>query len=187
MSAMRWRFLWAAVSLVAAPLAVEAGCGTTVVADDSSTTSTAHDAGKDARAHDAAFPPDARPEDASHDAFEDYSDPGCPDAGPPTPALDCDPYHQGNGDCPPDQGCYIYVQYPADACTQEVYGAACAPAGTGTQGQGCEQELCAPGFACVVSGEGVQCVQLCNLSGDAGCPPGLVCEPIDVQGFGGCL
>jgi hypothetical protein len=30
-------------------------------------------------------------------------------------------------------------------------------------------------------------VELCALTGDMACPAGLVCEPIDVMGFGGCL
>ena len=185
---MRWRLLLVATSLAAPSVGLGFGCGSTVVAEDVAQADAGHDAARDARVHDSAFPTeDARPEDASHDAFEDYADPGCPDAGAPVQDLQCDPYHQANGDCPPDQGCYIYVQYPPDACTQEVYGAACGPAGVATQGQSCEQDICAPGFVCVVSGEGVQCVALCNLSGEDGCPPGLVCEPIDVEGFGGCL
>jgi hypothetical protein len=185
---VRWRILLVAASLAAPTLGLGFGCGTTVVEDETTVVTPSKDAGRDARARDSGvFVEDARPEDAAHDAFDEYVDPGCPEAGPPIQDLQCDPYHQGNGDCPPDQGCYIYVQYPPDACTQEVYGAACAPAGVAQQGESCEQELCAPGFVCVVSGEGVQCVALCNLSGEDGCPPGLVCEPIDVEGFGGCL
>lgn len=186
---MRWRLLLVASSLAAPAAGLVFGCGTTVVQDTEAVTS-ARDAGRDGRAHDASGGGGAdaqRPEDASYDAFEDYVDPGCPDAGPPEEQFDCDPYHQANGDCPPDQGCYIFVQYPPDACTQEIYGAVCQPAGFGQQGDSCEQQLCAPGFVCVVSGEGVQCIGLCSLKGDTGCPPGLVCEPIDVEGFGGCL
>ena len=63
-----------------------------------------------------------------------------------------------------------------------------ASQGTGQQGAGCQGgQACAAGFACVVSGSGDQCVQLCELQGGSSCPPGLVCEPIDVKGFGGCL
>jgi hypothetical protein len=46
---------------------------------------------------------------------------------------------------------------------------------------------CGAGFVCVVSGSGNQCIQLCPLTGKDGCAPGLSCEPIDVEGFGGCL
>lgn len=117
-----------------------------------------------------------------------YDDPGCPDAPPPIEAFDCDPYKQGNGDCPPGEGCYIYVDYPDAPCEQEIYGSMCRPAGSGQQGEGCGSGLgCAGGFACVITGSGTQCVQLCSLNGPSGCPAGLVCEPIDVKGFGGCL
>lgn len=122
------------------------------------------------------------------DAFPDYTDPGCPDAGPPLYDYQCDPYAQDNGDCAPGEGCYIYVDYPDEPCGQEIYGAFCAPEGFGQQGEPCGGGFdCAGGFVCVVSGSGTQCVELCSLSGDDGCPPGLVCEPIDVEGFGGCL
>jgi len=122
------------------------------------------------------------------DATPDYVDPGCPDAGPPITAFECDPYKQNNGDCGPGEGCYIFVQYPNEPCGQEVYGAVCAPSGPGKQGDPCGGlENCAAGHACVVSGSGTQCVLLCKLEGNDGCPPGLVCEPIDVEGFGGCL
>jgi hypothetical protein len=126
--------------------------------------------------------------DAGHDALPDYVDPGCPDAGPPLTMFECDPYNQHNGDCAPEDGCFIFVQYPTEPCGQETYGAVCALAGSGKQGAGCDgAQNCAGGFVCVVSGSGNQCVQLCELTGNDGCPPGLVCEPIDVQGFGGCL
>ncbi len=122
------------------------------------------------------------------DAFEEYVDPGCPDKPPPAYEYDCDPYNQGNGDCAPGDACYIFVQYPSEACGQEIYGAFCAPAGSGGQGAPCNGGLdCQAGYVCVVSGSGNQCIQLCSLTGDDGCPPGMVCEPIDVEGFGGCL
>jgi len=122
------------------------------------------------------------------DAQIDYVDPGCPDAGPPVAMFMCDPYNQHNGDCPGNEGCYIFSNPPQTTCGQEVYGAVCAPQGTGQQGAGCQGgQACAAGFACVVSGSGDQCVQLCELQGGSGCPAGFVCEPIDVKGFGGCL
>lgn len=118
----------------------------------------------------------------------DYVDPGCPDKPPPIYALDCDPYAQNNGDCPLGEGCYIFVDYPSEPCGQEIYGSMCFVEGTGQQGDACGGGMdCAGGFVCVITGSGTQCVALCQLQGESGCPPGLVCEPIDVVGFGGCL
>jgi hypothetical protein len=126
--------------------------------------------------------------DAGKDALPDYVDPGCPDAGPAIQMYECDPYNQFNGDCMPGEGCYIFVQYPSEPCGQETYGAFCQPTGPGQQSAPCSgAQDCGAGFVCVVSGSGDQCVELCQLSGSTGCPDGLVCEPIDVEGFGGCL
>jgi hypothetical protein len=122
------------------------------------------------------------------DALPDYVDPGCPDAGPPITQYMCDPFNQKNGDCMPGEGCFIFVQYPQEPCGQEIYGAGCAPVGPGGQGDPCMGfQDCGGGFVCVVSGSGNQCIQLCPLTGKDGCAPGLSCEPIDVEGFGGCL
>lgn len=130
-------------------------------------------------------------EDASadhKDALPDYVDPGCPDAEAPPPQLECDPYDQGNGDCQPGDGCYIFVQYPDEPCEQEIYGSYCAPPGPGDQGDPCGgAQDCGVGHVCVVTGAGTQCVQLCPLTGPSGCPDGLTCEAIDVEGFGGCF
>jgi hypothetical protein len=115
-------------------------------------------------------------------------DPGCEDPPPPIQDFACDPYAQGNGDCAPGEGCFIYVQYPPEPCGQEIYGAFCSPAGPGTQGSPCfGGQDCGAGYVCVVSGSGNQCVALCPLDGSIPCPSGLVCEPIDVEGFGGCI
>lgn len=152
------------------------------------------DAGADARpdAHDGDTPTEAGhplPQDGGgKDALPDYVDPGCPEVEPPVPVYDCDPYAQGNGDCAPSEGCYIYVLYPSEPCGLESYGSLCNPAGPGAQGDECwGGQDCGGGYSCVVSGAGNQCVQLCKLEGQSGCPAGLVCEPIDVEGFGGCL
>jgi hypothetical protein len=126
--------------------------------------------------------------DAGQDALPDVTDPPCENPPPPIQDFQCDPYHQNNGDCLANEGCYIYVQYPEEKCGQEVYGSFCVPAGTGQQGDECfGGNECAAGLDCVVTGSGTQCVTLCPLEGDDHCPPGFVCEPIDVDGFGGCL
>jgi hypothetical protein len=129
--------------------------------------------------------PDAQPPDGS---LPDYEDPGCQNQPPPIEDFQCDPYKQGNGDCPPGEGCYIYVDYPNEPCGQEIYGSVCFLGGNGTQGSACNgAQDCGGGYVCVITGSGTQCVQLCQLVGETGCPAGLVCEPIDVVGFGGCL
>lgn len=177
-------------ALLAAPAAavMASGCGSdvTVIGDDPDGTGGEGgflflDAGKDG----ATPPSDGGP---TWDALDDYTDPGCPDKPPPLEEYQCDPYNQGNGDCLPGEGCYIFVDYPVEPCGQEIYGSYCGPAGGSQQGEQCSGgQDCGAGLVCVITGSGNQCVQLCNLSGPSGCPPGLVCEPIDVQGFGGCL
>lgn len=126
--------------------------------------------------------------DAGPDGFDAWVDPPCENQPPPLEDYACDPYDQGNGDCLPGEACDIFVEYPTEPCGQEIYGSMCLPAGPGEQGDSCGSPLdCAAGFVCVVTGSGTQCVQYCSLTGDSGCPDGLVCEPIDVEGFGGCL
>ena len=185
---MSLRFALALVAGVAVPLTLLApqGCSTVTVAeqqvkgDDGGGGYLFLDAGEDA-GDDA---------DAAKDALPDYVDPGCPDAGPPISDFQCDAYDQGNGDCGPGDGCYIYVNYPdpGQPCGQETYGTYCAPAGSGGQGAPCNGGLdCAAGHVCVITGSGTQCVQLCPLAGADNCPSGYVCEVIDVEGFGGCL
>ncbi len=126
--------------------------------------------------------PDAQP---PKDALPDYTDPGCPDKPPPMQQFTCDPYKQN---CKPGEACHIFVDYPMEPCGQEIYGSFCGPAGSGKQGAACgDGHDCAGGYVCVITGSGTQCVKLCNLKGDSGCPDGYVCEAIDVKGFGGCL
>ncbi|WP_437766980.1 hypothetical protein WMF27_21630 [Sorangium sp. So ce281] len=164
-------------------LGLAVGCGQTVIVDDPS-------AGGGGRG-EAGAPPSADGgggSDPGRDPLEEYEDPGCPDTGPPITDFACDPYDQSSGFCAPGEGCFIYVQYPDEPCGQEIYGAYCAPAGPGRQGDPCSGgSQCGAGFACVVTGSGTQCVELCALSGDHSCDPGFVCEPIDVAGMGGCL
>src|SRR5262245_2629559 len=187
---MRQYFLLGLVSVAAwAALTgiVASGCGSTVVEGPVS-----FDVGGGGSSSGVGFPSTtsagAAQSDGGHDALPDYTDPGCPDAPPPIYDYQCDPYNQFNGDCASGEACYIYVDYPSDPCGQETYGSICSAAGFGQQGDPCGSPLdCAAGLVCVVTGSGTQCVHLCPLTGQDGCPEGLVCEPIDVEGFGGCL
>ena len=73
-------------------------------------------------------------------------------------------------------------------CGAETYGSLCYYAGTGTQSTPCESpDQCSAGYVCVASGAGNQCVQLCSLTEPGSCPDGMVCEAVDVPGYGGCL
>lgn len=137
------------------------------------------------------FVPDTRV-DASRDTgrdavFDTWIDPGCPDAPVPKPVFECDPLKPPPGDCPRGQGCYPYVDYPDDPCEHEIYRSTCIAAGTGKQGDPCSSSMCAAGFACVASGAGNVCVQMCSPSKPGGCPEGLVCHPTDVPSVGACL
>ena len=126
--------------------------------------------------------------DGGKDALSEYTEEPCKDKPPPLEAFECNPYDQPNGTCPAGEACYIFVDYPSEPCGQEIYGAFCYPAGPGQQGDPCNGgQDCGVGHVCVVTGSGTQCVVLCELSGFGNCPAGLVCEPIDVEGFGGCL
>lgn len=134
---------------------------------------------------DGGPPSDSGP-DGVVDATSDYYDPGCPDAAPLPVDNECDLFHQPGG-CPAGEACYPYVDYPTEPCQQERYGTLCAMPGTGGQGDPCPGQGCAMGFVCVITGNGTQCVQDCSLSGPNTCPQGLLCEPIDVKGYGGCF
>jgi len=185
---MRTRFFLVLMALGAGPAAAStlaAGCGDTVRVDDDGNLD---DKDGSADHRDGQGGSGAGKTDGGHDALPDYVDPGCPDASPPMYDFKCDPYNQFDGECMPGEGCYIYVTYPPEPCASEVYGSFCAPVGPGQQGDACGGGFdCGAGFVCVVTGSGNQCVALCALSGEDGCPAGLVCEPIDVEGFGGCL
>lgn len=126
---------------------------------------------------------DAKP-DSKTGGTGGYVDPGCPDAEPPPPQIECDLFDPST--CPPELACYPYVQYPSGPCDFEVYGTVCTVPGTGKQGEPCGSTNCAAGFVCVITGQGTECVQLCNLVGPDNCPEGLFCVPIDVEGVGGC-
>lgn len=186
---MMLRFSFVAL---AATLGAALGCGgsidveaDTTVADGGAGDADAH---VHADAHQDAKPLDAPADAPKKDAFDEYHDPGCPDAPIDPPQLECDALAPPPGGCPPDEACFPYVQYPSSPCGQEQYGTVCAPAGTGVQGTPCGGvQDCAGGFVCVISGSGVQCVKLCKLDQPGSCDDGLVCQPIDIPGFGGCL
>jgi hypothetical protein len=111
---------------------------------------------------------------------------GCGDAPMRVVSMECDPFRPLEG-CSDGQGCQPYVQYPASQCEPEVYGARCDWVGTATQGESCSLDACAAGFLCIATGQGTQCAQICDLSADSGCPPGLVCGGIDIEGIGTCF
>jgi hypothetical protein len=124
--------------------------------------------------------------DASvEDVLPDYVDPGCPDAGPPETNYECDPNAQNTG-CGLGEACYPFVTYPTTPCGQEVYGAYCISPGTGAQGDPCDAG-CKDKHVCVISGQGTQCIELCDLSDPFACSNGLVCVPVDIPGIGGCI
>jgi hypothetical protein len=186
MTAMRLRsaLVFLALLAPAAALAGAAGCGDTVnVPGDG--IGGAGGAGGSSSTFSGSGSGNAPP-DGGADALPDYVDPGCPDAAAPIEEFFCDPYEQQG--CLRGEGCFIFVDYPTEPCGPETYGAFCAPAGFGGQGEPCfGAQDCQGGFTCVITGSGTQCVQLCALEGEDGCPAGLVCEAIDVEGFGGCL
>lgn len=164
-------------------------CGGSVEGDLDSTLP--HDAGDSDPIADAgeSDAPSAVPDAGDDKDAPDYVDPSCPDVPIEPPYLECDPLAPPPSGCSLGEACYPFVIYPQSECGQESYGARCIPEGTGKQGTACGngENHCAAGFVCVISGAGTQCVKLCALDGIGVCEEGLVCEPIDVAGFGGCL
>jgi hypothetical protein len=117
-----------------------------------------------------------------------FEEPGCPPVGALPTLEECDPLSP-SASCPVGESCFPFVSYPSGPCGVERFGAICAPAGQGTQGDPCSAEACAAEHICVSTGRGTQCVRLCGFAPGAPsvCAPGLLCLPIDIQGFGGCL
>jgi hypothetical protein len=154
-----------------------AGGGSGVDASGGTAGQVAEDAGQ----RDASRP---RP-DASRDSAVP---PECGDVrSPPQANWECDAFTQSG--CASDEACQPFVAYPSGPCDFERYGTSCVAAGKGTQGDPCGnfEDSCARGYVCVKTGQGVQCIGLCSLQGAARCRPGLLCQPIDVEGFGGCF
>lgn len=108
-----------------------------------------------------------------------YVDPGCPAEPPPEFMSTCDLFADA-GDCPSGWVCAPFVDYPREPCGQERYGTECTPQDP------CGSASCAQGTACFLTGQGVECLQLCAFDGTHGCPNGLVCLPTDVGGVGAC-
>jgi hypothetical protein len=121
--------------------------------------------------------------------FDEYVDPGCPDAGPAVRINECDPFAEVSR-CPPGEGCYPFVDHPFGAgCDEQTFGTQCLISGVGMQGDTCGAggNACAAGFVCVVGSEpGKHCVELCLMSGQNSCPRGMICTDLDVEGFGVC-
>lgn len=144
-------------------------------------------AGRDAGASDAAAPsvPNLPPPEEVPPPF---MEPGCPPARTPPDITECDPLASPTG-CPLGQSCFPFVSYPTGPCEVERFGTLCMPAGPGTQGESCTTDGCAADHICVSTGRGTQCVRLCSFAAGAPsvCAPGLLCLPIDIEGFGGCL
>lgn len=118
-----------------------------------------------------------------------YVDPGCPDAQAPPGEFECDPL--GPNTCEPGEACMPFIIYPSKPCDFEVYGAQCSLAGSTQQGEPCGNfggsvALCAPGLACFITGQGTECLQLCQIGKPNACPPGLLCGATDVEGVGAC-
>jgi len=120
-----------------------------------------------------------------------YVEPECPDEPPPPVEAECDPLAPADeAGCAEGWGCYPYLVYPyGEECGFPTFGAVCAPASTGEQGELCgTTNYCAPGFMCVIGGTaGARCTQICSLTAPSGCPPGLICNETDVVGYGVCF
>jgi hypothetical protein len=130
-------------------------------------------------------PPSFVPEPPEPPPFEE---PGCPPVEMRPPINECDPLAPVSG-CASGESCFPYVEYPSGPCDVERFGTFCVVAGPGTQGESCAREACAADHICVSTGRGTQCARLCSLGTGAPdvCAPGLLCLPIDIDGFGGCL
>jgi hypothetical protein len=121
--------------------------------------------------------PDAAPPDVG---------PACPDPGPPIIDWECDILTQEG--CPPFYGCYGWTETSSDPCATEIYRSSCLPAGAGRDGDPCSDAAgCAPGLECFITGEGTQCLPVCDPhGGEPRCPPALICRPTDLPGLGAC-
>lgn len=122
----------------------------------------------------------------------EYVEPACPDREPPPVEQECDPLEpESESECRAGYGCYPYLEYPyGEKCGFPQYGAECALASTGAQGDSCGNGYgyCEPGYMCVVgTGAGARCARLCPLTTPTNCPSGLICTETDVKGYGVCF
>ena len=131
---------------------------------------------------------DAGP-DAPADVVSDYTDPGCPDAEPPETIHECDPLVSPTG-CEAGLACYPFVDRPeGEGCNFEEFGTICLPPGGAKAGDRCGESFdwCGAGLLCVVGAlSGSRCLQICDPFGPNTCSAGLVCAPVDVEGYGVC-
>jgi hypothetical protein len=113
-----------------------------------------------------------------------YDDPGCKPSQKVEGPRECNTVTQSG--CSSGERCVPYVDY-GEKCEAEEVGTRCDLAGEATQGDDCTFEICASGFVCVTGGAGFVCARLCSMSASADeCPPGLLCSPLDVDGFAVC-
>lgn len=131
----------------------------------------------------SATPPEPEPPEPPP-----FVEPGCPPAEEPPNINACDPLAPVSG-CAEGEACFPFVEYPRGPCGVERFGTVCSRAGSGMQGDSCANERCAGDHICVSTGRGTQCARLCGLDADSPrvCAPGLLCLPVDIEGFGGCL
>lgn len=137
---------------------------------------------------DAATPVELSPSLPVEEEPPTFVDPVCPNAPVRSPVYECDPWASESG-CEPGDGCFPVVLYPRGPCEVERFGAVCRPAGSGTQGEACGDLGCAAGHVCVSTQRGRHCAQSCAIgtAEPTRCNPGLLCQPIDIDGFGACL
>ncbi len=117
-----------------------------------------------------------------------YNDPGCPDAAAPSGTTECSVFDMGS--CAPGLACKPDVEHPyGTGCDQQVISMLCVVAGSGQQGDSCENGMsdCGDGFLCVLgASHGPRCLRMCPLDGSTRCPSGYVCGPTDADGIGVC-
>jgi hypothetical protein len=118
--------------------------------------------------------------------YSTYTGQGCPQTTVPSVDAACDIFSADSG-CPDGYGCFPIVRSTNDPCQPASYSFLCVYAGSGSQGDDCDQlHRCGPGYVCVVTSIGTQCEQVCDTSQPSSCAPGMFCDPIDVPGVGTC-
>jgi hypothetical protein len=177
-------------ALRTAVVALLAGCGGISVAPGGGPEPGAGlsglDAGADVKLRPYVPKPDAEPPvDAS--PLPSYHEDACPDVPLPDAEALCDPLARGQ--CPAGYACYPFPPDGIDPCHPGPYRMMCAKEGSGSQGAPCGTGLegCQAGTICAVTGQGDQCITLCRPGAIGACPNGMVCERLDIPGFGGCL